>query len=597
MKFKNLFIVTFIALIPVALFWGCGSSTQPISPSNLTTMTIQIPPVGAHSEFIPAAQNMILYNVSSGSASATGSYGPLTASGVTGQINFSIKLPANISTYSLISLEIVDNVTQTALAVGAASLSNNSSMSVTLGPLNKTSYQATLATGYGFGFESAGFPVSIGLNTPTTVAGVDVVSNPASDNSGYVLENPSFTGSTVAYMGNGNFVNFLRAPTNFSIASGVSKKAVLGGGTNPVAVGDVYCIKMKAGGYAWLQITNAGSIGLAIPPSFSFRVNTTLNYCGYEQTTADVAASGVSGTPTPYAPTKVFNGVGNDYGLAVYPSNSTATTLYVADATANTAPANIRIINVSTSSAITIGLFGNFPTGLAVNSAGTTLYEADPLLHVLKQYSLPGASLIGTVGSGVTAPIPDTAAAASVAEFQAPRCVALDPTGNLFVTDYGTNGFADVMVIDAPTNTSSAALTYWNGLIGTNNNTSGIATDGSKVYIADAGSNRIETYNTSGNSGTILATTDNNPAGAVAFSGPQGIALDAGDGLLFIADTGNNRVVELTTSGVFKAAWGPNVGTAPTISNPTAIAVDGAFPPNVFLADSGNNRVLQFKGL
>jgi len=52
---------------------------------------------------------------------------------------------------------------------------------------------------------------------------------------------------------------------------------------------------------------------------------------------------------------------------------------------------------------------------------------------------------------------------------------------------------------------------------------------------------------------------------------------------------------------VFKAAWGTwGLGTAITPSTfnlPTAIAVDGASPPNVYVADSGNKRVLAFKGL
>jgi hypothetical protein len=393
-------------------------------------------------------------------------------------------------------------------------------------------------------------------------------------------------------------------PSNFNIASGLSKKAVLGGGTNPVAVGDVYCVKMKAGGYAWFQITGAGIVlgGSAVEaPSFSFRVNTTQNYCGYEQTTADVAASSVHGTPTPYAPQFVITPsvfAGTNYGVAVSPSNAAATMILVADASLNTNTGYVRAFNpTGTPGAVFTG--SSYPAGVAVNSTGTTLFVGDPNAHMVRAYSMSVTSLIGSVGPGIQAPLIDTALAATAAQMASPEYVALDPSGNVYLTDAGTNGFADVMVIDAPTNTSSAALTYWNGQIGSGTNSAGIATDGLTVYIADANKNQIETYNVNGLSKNTW-TTDNNPTGAMAFSAPQGIALDSSLGLLFIADTGNNRIVELTTLGAYKASWGTwGLGgvAPPTMSGPTGIAVDGANPPNVYVSDSGNKRVLGFKGL
>jgi streptogramin lyase len=63
------------------------------------------------------------------------------------------------------------------------------------------------------------------------------------------------------------------------------------------------------------------------------------------------------------------------------------------------------------------------------------------------------------------------------------------------------------------------------------------------VFLADAGNNQIVELPAGGSQRTVSL--------GVTLSFPAGVAVDAmGD--LFIADTGNNRVVELTAAGVPK---------------------------------------------
>ena len=57
----------------------------------------------------------------------------------------------------------------------------------------------------------------------------------------------------------------------------------------------------------------------------------------------------------------------------------------------------------------------------------------------------------------------------------------------------------------------------------------------------------------------------------------------AGD--VFIADTDNNRVVEVPAGG------GPQITVASGLNFPAGVAVDGA--GDVFIADTGNNRVVE----
>ena len=65
---------------------------------------------------------------------------------------------------------------------------------------------------------------------------------------------------------------------------------------------------------------------------------------------------------------------------------------------------------------------------------------------------------------------------------------------------------------------------------------------------------------------------------------PLGVAVD-GAGDVFIADTYNNRVVEVPAGG------GAQTTVASGLSRPCGVAVDGA--GNVFIADYHNNRVVE----
>ena len=74
------------------------------------------------------------------------------------------------------------------------------------------------------------------------------------------------------------------------------------------------------------------------------------------------------------------------------------------------------------------------------------------------------------------------------------------------------------------------------------------------------------------------------------FSGPDDVTVDV-SGSIYVADTGNNRVVVLSSTGAvsdvtFEAAAGLN------ISYPTGVAVDSA--GNVFVADNGNQRIVKY---
>ena len=86
-------------------------------------------------------------------------------------------------------------------------------------------------------------------------------------------------------------------------------------------------------------------------------------------------------------------------------------------------------------------------------------------------------------------------------------------------------------------------------------------------------------------------------ANAVSLSNPSGMAADAA-GNLFIADTGDNLVLKLSTNGVITtvagigvANWAGDGGAATnaSLNAPLGVAVDVA--GNLFIADTGNHCI------
>jgi sugar lactone lactonase YvrE len=110
-----------------------------------------------------------------------------------------------------------------------------------------------------------------------------------------------------------------------------------------------------------------------------------------------------------------------------------------------------------------------------------------------------------------------------------------------------------------------------------------VAVDGSgNLFIADTGNNRVVKVTAAGVQSVVLSGT---VAGAT-LKGPTGIAVDAA-GTLYLADTGNNRVLKVTSGGAAST-----VGTG--LAGPQGVSVDAA--GTVFIADTGNNRILDVIG-
>ena len=225
------------------------------------------------------------------------------------------------------------------------------------------------------------------------------------------------------------------------------------------------------------------------------------------------------------------------------------------------------------------------PTRPGVSSGGITVSGASS--SILATTYLAGTGL----GAGLTL---DSGNVTSVGSgFTSPQAVAFSSAG-AFVADAGANA-----VFEFATPTSSP-VSIGTGL----SKPSGVAADGAgNVIIADTGNNRIvEVPVVSGTlsnaaqvtivtaSITTNGTTTPTPIAGAVLSGPAGVSVDP-RGNLYIADTGNNRIVYVPYNGSWNVAGASVIGS--DLTTPLGTTVDPL--GNVYVADSGSGQVYRLQ--
>jgi uncharacterized protein (TIGR03663 family) len=189
---------------------------------------------------------------------------------------------------------------------------------------------------------------------------------------------------------------------------------------------------------------------------------------------------------------------------------------------------------------------GNGPTGVVVDSKNT-VYVADTNNHQVHVFDAQGNFVrsLGGFGSGQQ-------------QFFEPRGLAVDAQDNLYVAD------------------------TWNARI--------VKFSPTGEWLASWGSGDKELPE--GRRATITdGTQAGNAAAPLGFYGPRGLAVDS-NGDVYIADTGNKRVVVTDSEGNFKYQFGYFGSELGAFNEPTGLAVDGQ--GNLYVADTWNSRVQVF---
>ncbi len=315
-----------------------------------------------------------------------------------------------------------------------------------------------------------------------------------------------------------------------------------------------------------LAVDSSGKVYIAVSSDNTIRVVTTdgiINIfagAGYRGFYGDYSADSVTGTVN-NAGVATIAGLTNPQDVAIGPNN----TILIAD-TGNSA-----IRSVSSAGVITTisGVGGS--TGLSGDGTATTL--------------------------------------AMVAPFG----VAADSSGNIYISEFGTNR---IRKLDTKGNITTAIGDGIQGFAGDGGPANkvemslptGVAIDSSgNVIFADSLNNRIRklaggNVSTIAGNGQVSRSGDGSAASAAQINAPLGVAVDAA-GNTYISDTANNMVRRVDSKGVITAFAG--TGTAGSsgdgsaaasaqLNGPQGLAVDSA--GNLYIADTQNHRVRKVTG-
>lgn len=246
------------------------------------------------------------------------------------------------------------------------------------------------------------------------------------------------------------------------------------------------------------------------------------------------------------------------------------------------------------------------PGGITLD-AGGNLYISDLFNNRLRKVDTQGViTTVAGSSNTLSTGIGDGGAATSAA-LSFPRGLAVDSSGSLYIADSGnrrvrkvdTNGIISTVAGNGRTGSvgsvgdggaaTSATLTP-----------AGLALDGAgNLFIADSADSLIRKVS----GGTITSVAgigfggysgDASTATKAALREPQGVAVD-GAGNLFIADTGNNVIREVSSGIINTAAGNGGIGSygdggpagAATLDNPTGIVVTGS--GFIYIADNSSN--------
>ena len=283
----------------------------------------------------------------------------------------------------------------------------------------------------------------------------------------------------------------------------------------------------------------------------------------------------------------------------------------------------------------------NAPEASVLSSDGKILYIADSAKNTIRKIVIETGEVTTLAGSSVAA-AGSLNGTGTAATFSGPRGITTDGF-NLYVADTGNNIIRVISpassaplatmtsanaVVTTLAGTGSAGVTSGLGSMAQFKSPVGITTNGSTLFVADTGNNRIRAIAASGvgvtlstmtsattavttlagrtSATTTLGNADDVSNIAVRFDAPSGI-ITFGN-YLYVVDKGNNKIRKiviadnnntLEVSGETTSFTGsPNtteattaldgVATGVTFNGPKGITTDGTY---LYVADTGNNKI------
>ena len=241
----------------------------------------------------------------------------------------------------------------------------------------------------------------------------------------------------------------------------------------------------------------------------------------------------------------------------------------------------------------------NKPCGVAVDSSGN-IYVADTNNYCIRMVTNSTGIITTVAGNGTRGYSSNYGGPATSASMGLLYGVAVDPVGNIYITDYYSRL---VRMVTKSTGMISLVLgeDYFYHPFG-------IAVDvtGDNVYIVDGGNNKIRLFIPSLNRVRTVVGHFESPgyngdglyANVTGLRYPHGVAVDTSDNM-YIADTFNYRIRMVTKStgkvttlagnGTSGYSGDGGLATLAVLNKPYGVAVDTA--GNIYVADTYNHCI------
>lgn len=216
----------------------------------------------------------------------------------------------------------------------------------------------------------------------------------------------------------------------------------------------------------------------------------------------------------------------------------------------------------------------HLPGGVAVNPRDGNIVIADSANSRLVKVSPAGTRLAAWGGFSRTP---------RGVQFYRAQKVSVNGAGNIYAIDLQSSRNARFVKLSA----DGDFLAAWNTEAGsqTFSSPNGIAVSADGViHVADSGNNRIVLFRADG---SFLRVVNDG-----RLRCPSGLSIGS-EGNIYIADTDNHRIVKYDPNYNFiSVIGGPGTGDG-KFTRPEDVAVDGA--GNIYVADTGNNRIQKFR--
>ncbi len=257
---------------------------------------------------------------------------------------------------------------------------------------------------------------------------------------------------------------------------------------------------------------------------------------------------------------------------------------------------------------------GGPATAAQINHAGQIITDAVGNIYFTDSYNnrvrkINTAGVISTIAGNGTPGFAGDGAQATAAKLFNPLGIAIDRYGNLYISDFSNNRVRKI-------NTSGIITTFaGNGTSGYSgdggaaisaslHNPNSIAIDTSgNIYVTDNANHCIRKINTSGIISTYAGngvggfSGDGGPATSAQLHYPAGIATDT-FGNIYISDYSNSRLRKVNPSGIISTIAGTGIpgfsgdggpASAAQLNNLTGVACGNN--GSIYICDYNNNRV------